>query len=289
MQRYENPLPEHSAELARITTELSTASPREWKLLSMNEEGVRAQMGEAAVQERAELISRQDALRARAAQLDQEITQARVALEPEGEKLMAELRGGLLRRGEDAAEGMAGRVEFEPSAEKALEARGRTTDQARREIGEFYRITGGQGPDPEATSWEATRSRADTEPGRLDLGGGTAKKTIFHEMAHHLEFQDPELAGASRSFRDARAANAGHAGKEYPLQQLEPEGNYRPDEMVMIGNFKRLYTGKTYKDGITEVVTMGLQEFTNPRDMFNLWRVDPEHFLLTLGAIRGRS
>jgi hypothetical protein len=300
LARVENPLPEPQqrrlAEIPNLVQDIWTQNNR---LLNMTEQGVlndphfgaTPEARQAAVERRQQLLEEINTLEAAAQGLQEQVTTARAGLEAEGERLMASLRGKLMREGSPAAKGMAEQVKFEPSAESALKARGRTTEQAQREIGEFYRLTGGRGPDPATTRFEAIEKRANTEPGRLDMGLSTKKESIFHEMAHHLEYNDPQLAEASRAFVDARASYAAgdRPAEVVPLKELVPGADYRPDEVATAGDFASAYTGKVYPAGgrgQTEVVTTGLERFTNPRDMLDLFLQDPEHFFYTLGALR---
>jgi hypothetical protein len=108
-------------------------------------------------------------------------------------------------------------------------------------------------------------------------------------MGHHLEFNKPQLTEASRSFVEARAANAGHQGELFKLQDLAPKGNkYKANELAMQGEFIDPYVGKVYPKGqnVSEVVAMGMGQFSSAKEMLDLFRQDPEHFLYTLGALK---
>ena len=107
---------------------------------------------------------------------------------------------------------------------------------------------------------------------------------MYHEFAHSLEYQHQEIAIASQQWVKNRAT-----GEARSLKSLFPNSNYTPDERAYPDDFIDPYVGKTYEDGrsylATEVLTMGVQHFTNPQNMRKLYNGDREHFYLTLGSI----
>lgn len=102
----------------------------------------------------------------------------------------------------------------------------------------------------------------------------TFKSTLFHELGHFAEYHTN--INASPDFLKKRA-----------IAPLSPLGEgYRDDEVHYPDKFLSPYTGKYYDNKTTEIISMGLQEFSSPERLVNFATKDPEHFLFTLGYIR---
>ena len=107
-----------------------------------------------------------------------------------------------------------------------------------------------------------------------------AESTLWHEFGHHVEFSNPDLAPAMKSWIQTRAS-----GRLEKLSVLTGDSRYSNYEVAWAGNFGLgPYVGRDYESG-TEVISMGLEEFSTPSRMFNFYLVDPEHFTLTLGVL----
>jgi hypothetical protein len=120
------------------------------------------------------------------------------------------------------------------------------------------------------------------EDGVLDEEG--LRKTLFHEMAHHVEFGDdprtpPKYSFAAEGWRDDRAAS----DEPQKLSELTGMRGYGDDEVAMPGDFYHPYLGKVYFDGSTEVVAMGMEHFTDPAAMLKLYGRQPDLFDFVLG------
>lgn len=120
------------------------------------------------------------------------------------------------------------------------------------------------------------RGYANNATGVVNIGEGLRSKTVFHEIAHHMEFSRPELRDAAISWRNSRAD-----GKSY----VDPKNGeeYIPDK------FEDRYVGRVYRynDGkeaqVTEVVSRGAEHFVNNKAMQELFEKDPEHYYLMVG------
>jgi hypothetical protein len=287
LPRIEDPLPTQRARLEEISAEMQRlySDPEVRKLQAMPRDIVEQQLGQAAVARRDELLPRLEALEAEGTRLNNEIETARSRLEEQALAEMQTLRQRLMGRNRRAEE-MASKVKIDESAVAALTAQGRSRAAAVRDIAEFFGLTGTRGPGPESTRLVSGGGRAETDPsGRVDIGKEASRRTIFHELGHHIEFRDPSTARAAKSFVEARAQHAGRPGEVVPLQELAPSASYKPHEQAMVGDFIDPYTGKVYPDMMTEVVTTGVERFRTPEQMLSLYRQDPEHFFFTLGAI----
>jgi hypothetical protein len=121
--------------------------------------------------------------------------------------------------------------------------------------------------------------------GRINVGyqgnRSELRKDLWHEFGHQLEDTIPEYREAAIQWLKSRSN-----GKIEKLNKLGYQyEEYGDDELAYIGNFFDAYVGKFYPDGATEVISMGLESFNNPRTMVNLYQRDPEHFFLILGIL----
>lgn len=147
---------------------------------------------------------------------------------------------------------------------------------------EFYQITGGHGSSTLRTFKRDTdRAYANKQDRDINIGVFPDKNTIYHEMGHHVEFEDPRIAAAARDWRDKRAT-----GVEQPLNDLIPDALYHADEKAKPDNYCHPYVGKVYRDGSTEVISMGLERFYSAQSMLDFYNEDREHFQFIMGVIR---
>lgn len=155
----------------------------------------------------------------------------------------------------------------------------------RRWAANFLRIVGDR-VDPSRIELVQTDRRANADPaGPLNLGTRPSETTTWHELGHFMEYQNPGLRDAAKAWRDARARHANGRVEERPLTELRPEAGYDKGEKAVEDHYVSPYVGKTYTDGHTEVLSMGLERFSNARDMLRLYQQDPEHFFFVLGAV----
>lgn len=112
--------------------------------------------------------------------------------------------------------------------------------------------------------------------------GGKDKGTLFHEFGHQIEHYNKAAYNAVKSFRNERTAN----DKPEKLSKVTGIKSYRQDEMTKKDKFIDPYVGKIYRDGATEVVSMGIERMMSSPVTFA--RKDPEHFALIADIMRGR-
>ena len=99
--------------------------------------------------------------------------------------------------------------------------------------------------------------------------------TIIHEVAHHLEHQS-SIKKTAHDFLMSRTNN----GKM-------PKTRYRnsPDEECWVDKFLDMYMGKDYKNGSSEIVSMGIETLlTNPKKFS---AGDPEYTNFILDLMSG--
>jgi N-acetylglutamate synthase-like GNAT family acetyltransferase len=104
--------------------------------------------------------------------------------------------------------------------------------------------------------------------------------TVAHEMGHYLERNVPEINSEARAFLARRTA-----GEEaQSLNKLTKSTRYADDEIAKPDKFMDEYVGKIYKDGATEVISMGIQYMV--RNPALLAEKDPELFDLIWRIMR---
>ncbi|GAB4211633.1 MAG: hypothetical protein OHK0022_46410 [Roseiflexaceae bacterium] len=279
-RRFDNPLPDHKLKLQELGDEQAAIMNKNGALLY----GDASRLSPADAARKAQLEARLDAIQKTQEQLQKEISDAYDEAVKEAHQFMGELRNQLRGQGGRTRVPKAEElVNLDSSATKALRM---SEEEARRQIRQFYELVGEGAPDPRTLQIVADQRRGFAVPGKVDLGVDTASQgTLFHELAHHIEFQNPKLTEASRRFVEARAARLGNT---QPVKLQDILGSsYKADEQALLGEFYSDYVGKLYPgQNASEVVTMGVERFTSPEEMFKLYRSDPEHFFFTVGAMR---
>lgn len=105
---------------------------------------------------------------------------------------------------------------------------------------------------------------------------------VVHEIAHGLEYRNPDAAKAVLQWRYGRVQNE----RTRPLRDLTGDKAYRKDEVGRIDQFFHPYVGKTYGDLTSEVFTMGVEwMFADPLALVD---GDREHFDLIAAILTGR-
>jgi hypothetical protein len=106
------------------------------------------------------------------------------------------------------------------------------------------------------------------------------KRSLFHEIGHHVEFQDKNAQRIAREWVESRAE-----GPPVRLNRLVPESNYDDSELAVPDKFSNPYVGKVYNDGATEVMSMGLERWSSPASLSNHFIQDPDHAYLVIGLV----
>jgi SPP1 gp7 family putative phage head morphogenesis protein len=145
---------------------------------------------------------------------------------------------------------------------------------------EFFTLTGGKGSNSLQNVYYSDDRAYATKGGDINVGDGS-KASLFHEAGHHVEFESKKLNQAFNAWMQSRA----ESNKPEMLSKLTGISGFDDSEVAIKDKFIDPYVGKIYSDRSTEVLSMGLEHFTNVTDMIKLRSRDPEHFNLTLGAI----
>ncbi|GMU57182.1 MAG: hypothetical protein AMXMBFR33_63280 [Candidatus Xenobia bacterium] len=207
-----------------------------------------------------------------------------------------ELCGAFLKKLREAhshGENVAGEaVSFDQAALDKLAEKGITPDQVRGWVNDFFHQTGLPVPRAIKFRYLDDRPRYMHESGVINVGSYFDKRVCLHELAHRLEFVNPSLSQVHKGWVAARSQASGNAPGQFArITDLCPAGKYEPTEMAQEDHFIHPYVGKVYGDQATEVLSTGLEHFTDGKRLLQLYRQDPEHFFLVLGAIeaaRGR-
>lgn len=156
----------------------------------------------------------------------------------------------------------------------------------RQEMVKFMRLTNGQAMDS-LRSVTMTPGRGAARPWEGTVAYDGEISTLYHEMAHHIEFSAMNEDGRfAREWVKSRAS-----GKPKKLAEITGNTKYGDDEIAYPDEFISPYVGKTYKHKgmlATEVYSMGIEHFHSPQALSAFARRDPEHFAMVLGAMRQR-
>jgi hypothetical protein len=232
-----------------------------------------------------------------AAKLDEKMLLAQKELEAAAEGTLQKLKAHHKIDREDAEEWANSLV----SDKFTLTGKDRETTLTA--LADVYMITGGMGATElkKVVSTDTNRAFADPYTGELTLESKGLKilgkelspeaessltsrrETVFHEYAHFSEFENKQLAVASRKFIEDRATSS----ELMKINDITGFSGYRDNEMAIPDNFIDPYVGKIYGPSgtWTEVVSMGVESFKTPFQMASFYRRDPEHFNFILGAI----
>lgn len=163
---------------------------------------------------------------------------------------------------------------FDPKREEELKG----------QIAEFLSLSGASslsGLVATTFTVQQTKGRAFAVFSKIAIADSDPKSTVFHELGHHLEFNDRDLLTSNREWVKSRAT-----GSVSKLSEMTGNSNYDESERAYPDLFVDPYVGKVYGSGYsTEVISMGVQHLTTGSDSHELFRADPEHFYLTIGTI----
>lgn len=161
----------------------------------------------------------------------------------------------------------------------------------RKDLADLFQLTGGQGmTSVRFIGHIESRASATPEYNEIDMGdppqdrGESDRRTLFHEVSHHIEAENDELRQIAVNWRNSRASSL----KPQKLNEIE-DLPYDDSEMAVPDKFITPYVGKIYgndvNSGETEVLSMGIERFSAPILMHYFYRADPEHFHLILGTL----
>lgn len=185
-----------------------------------------------------------------------------------------------------AAIDWASRQEISSSAKLRLKKVGYPVDRVVADMAEFYRLTNGRVQSVKIKTSGGKRANADNinsalDVGVINLGSGFDKRVLWHELAHHIE-ADPVARLAASRFIRRRAESP----LPYSLRSLTGNKGYRKDEIAFKDGFFSEYIGKVYKDGMTEVFSMGVESLSNPQILGQRMAQDPQTLEFVTGFLK---
>jgi len=127
-------------------------------------------------------------------------------------------------------------------------------------------------------AWAISKQESSINNGFVNVGDGT-KESIYHEVAHHIEYQDPTIAKSSQDFVKSRAS-----GPPQKLKDMTGR-NYRDDEIAYPDEFVSPYVGKITGKASSEVISVGVERLANGKSMRKFKEEDPEHFNFVIGVM----
>lgn len=156
--------------------------------------------------------------------------------------------------------------------------------------------------------------RAYHDRGRIMTNG--ISRTLFHEMGHVVEVGRSWLLQYAIDWRNSRAFTLDQISQDRNLDQFskKPDGTpvpvkkevkisdsetrpafkfnemaaytnskFRDDEVTMLDTYLHTYMGKTYGFRATEVISMGIENFSSPALMKELFMAHPDLFETIVG------
>jgi hypothetical protein len=207
----------------------------------------------------------------------------------EASSLMSDLRSKLIESSPVSAQQAAeivSKIKIEPEVSRII-----PESKLRSHAEDFYRLTGGKGSSTLSSfTIEGARPSASAAKRNVNLGAIPSREMIFHEMAHHIEYEDKRVGRASVDWVISRAE-----GKLSKLKDLTGKG-YNDTEVAVPDKFITPYVGKlnpvtnaagkVVAKSTSEVVSVGLERLTSPEAMAKFYMGDPEHFKFVLGVLR---
>jgi hypothetical protein len=152
--------------------------------------------------------------------------------------------------------------------------------------------------------------------GALSILTGGTKRELFHEIGHAIEHGRFWLNNYAESWRNGKAyteeqiikgSNKDYtpkgpngnllppastvrdsSGKELPAYKFSDlpalrKAGFGPEEITVIDNYLSVYMGKVYSDRSTEVISVGVEKFSTPEGMRELYKAHPDLFETIVG------
>jgi hypothetical protein len=231
------------------------------------------------------------------------------------ENVLKELKARVASRSSETPEELVNKIRivdskkddpFSPDESDVKTVRGHLND--------IYALTG-EIATLETVEFQEKRPHADSKNNLIALQKADERGAIFHEVAHHLEFDDEATLKAASDWRNSRFNTPITFPTEIMPEKLSVITNnngYDDDELAYRDKFTNAYVGKVYgtklsqyyNDGSikevfldgdgarlfsTEVTSMGVQSLASFKDFNELKRVDREHLELVIGILAARG
>lgn len=185
---------------------------------------------------------------------------------------------------EQQAADWADKQDISKAAATRMKKGGYPVDQVRADMAEFYRLSAGRLGAVQISTNGSRRANATGIHGHgsavINIDGDFDKRTLWHELGHHLE-SDPSILWAAKAFLDKRSDGSGL----HTLRSLTGNTGYRPSEKAYRDHFFSHYVGKFYPDA-TEVMSMAMESLSDPLLLGQRMAQDPEIFKLLEGVMK---
>jgi len=173
------------------------------------------------------------------------------------------------------AEKWASQIKINSSLKEKLININYPIEAFKADIAEFYRLANGKVKDIEFKARAGDRAYASdssaVDSGFVAITSDMNKSVLFHEMAHHLEADFVARLTANEFLRKRRSSD-----KTALLSKLTGNSRYK-GERAYEDSFLNPYVGKYYGDGLTEVFSMGVEQFSDPTMLIEAIAKDPHH------------
>jgi hypothetical protein len=196
----------------------------------------------------------------------------------EARYLLELIRSDLLSTGlsQEQAEEMMSHVKVQKAGVKLGERERYATINSATE---FLRLTNGVGGSSlKSIVKTAKRAYSSMRSGKVNTGYGS-RRDIFHEIAHLAEHE----TDTSQKHKDWVLSRA--TGGLTSLRRLTGQKEYAASETAYPDKFVSPYVGKFYPDA-TEVLSVGLEHFSSPSAMLDLFTEDKQHFNLVIDFLK---
>lgn len=186
----------------------------------------------------------------------------------------------------DDATRWASQTEITPAARDRLKKIGYPVDVARKDMAEFYRLVSGRIGTVKIASEGKRRAHAGSindlgMDGVVMLGSYFDKRVLWHELAHHVE-ADPLAGQVASQFIRTRAISQ----QTKSLRAITKNPGYNASEIALEDHFFDPYIGKVYGGSITEVFSMGIESFSDPKLLAQRVAVDHGTFEFVAGFLK---
>ncbi len=266
---------DYNEQYSKIVSERDAASVPLWaKVEAVTQADIKLQnkiFGNKSAEEKSLLEKREKLL-----------SERKAAVEKFYDDVMAKIKGDSPIT-EEAAEQWAESQTITPAALKRLKKTGYDIVQFKKDMAEFYRVSGGRVGRVDVVTKGHRRARADIYNSVVYLDSSFDKTTLWHEMGHLLE-RHRRIKSMANEFIDRRTGRKSGTGIK-SLRSITKNKGYNSDEKAWPDDFVDPYVGKYYGDGFTEVLSMGMQCFSAPAKAELLRRRDPEMFRLITGLM----
>lgn len=278
--------PETQARLDTLQDEQMALYQANGKLLALPLDSVQAMMGPQALVKRQGLDQRLDEIFSERELFSRAERSRRAHNNRQATELGKVFLDRLRESNGTEARNVGEKVQFTPAAVAKLAEQNLAPEQVRAWVNEYHQMTGLPIPPNLTFTYKDGRPRYEHSATEVNLGDYFDKRLCMHELTHRVEYVRPELSAINKGWVRARCEAAGfEPNQPFKLLERHEGSRYEKGELALDDHFVNDYVGKLYPDAATEVLTVGIEHFANGERLAQLYRQDPEHLFLVLGAL----